>query len=115
MFKFEETTEQKKSERLEKILIVFEEHHARHTDASSRFEFEPEPIVEPIDVGGGTHRKYMTVVYKGTMAKLIRVSNKGNVWVKKITIDSPMFIDFLGNVSELPEDYVEYAMQLKII
>ena len=91
-----------------RILVCYEEHSGA-TGASSDWEFNPDPLEPPVFVGGGTHRKYLAVVKKGTVATLTRVSNRGNVRIIQITINEPVFLDFLGDESELPEDYVWYA------
>ena len=90
------------------ILVCYEEHSGA-TGASSDWEFDPAPLESPVFVGGGTHRKYLTLVEKGTVATLTRVSNRGNVRVVKVTINKPTFLDFLGGESKIPEDYIQYA------
>jgi len=94
-----------------RILLAFEEHNGR-TGAESRWNFKPSPLEEPVFVGGGTHRKYITIVEKGTRAILRRVSNRGNIRYEVIEIEEPAFLDFLGSVYSLPEDYVEEARHL---
>ena len=91
-----------------RVLVCYEEHSGA-MGASSDWQFEPNPLESPVFVGGGTHRKYLTVVKKGTVATLTRVSNRGNVRVVKVTISEPVFLDFLGGKKSLPEDYVWYA------
>ena len=91
-----------------RILVCYEEHSGA-TGASSDWRFDPVPLESPVFVGGGTHRKYLTIVERGTVATLTRVSNRGNVRVVKVTISEPVFLDFLGGKKSLPEDYVWYA------
>ncbi|MEM2189114.1 MAG: hypothetical protein QXG35_07260 [Nitrososphaerota archaeon] len=98
----------------ERIVVVYEEHFSRGL-ASTTFRFNPEPLTEPIFVGGGTHRKYLAIVKKGTQVTVTRVSNRGNITVKRITIDAPVFIDFLGNTWSLDEQYIEYAKSERLM
>ncbi|MEM2447870.1 MAG: hypothetical protein QXT14_02830 [Candidatus Bathyarchaeia archaeon] len=95
------------------VVIVFETHSGA-TGAKTSFEFQPEPLVSPVYVGGGTHRKYLTAVAKGTKVTMTRVSNRGNVKIKTFAIYFPVFIDFLGSVKPLPENYIKYAEKLKL-
>ncbi|MEO0202328.1 MAG: hypothetical protein ABIL37_01215 [candidate division WOR-3 bacterium] len=102
-------------EGMEKILIIYEEHNATHTDAYTSFSFDPKPLSEPKRIGGGTHKRYMTIVQKNTIAKIVRRSNRGNLRVMKIKIDTPVYIDFLGNCFALEEEDYELARTLNLI
>ncbi|MEM4497580.1 MAG: hypothetical protein QW692_02000 [Nitrososphaerota archaeon] len=98
----------------ERIPIVYEEHWSRGP-AKTIFNFEPKPLTSEVFVGGGTHKKFLTIVKKGTVVTVIRTSNRGNITVKKITVDSPIFIDFLGNTWPLDEKYIEFAKAEKLL
>ncbi|MEO0202330.1 MAG: hypothetical protein ABIL37_01225 [candidate division WOR-3 bacterium] len=100
---------------MEKVLIVYEEHHANHTNASTTFYFDPLPLEKPIFVGGRTHKKYMTIVKPGTKIIVKRISNRGNVSYKEIIAKKPMFIDFLGFEEELDEKYIRLAKEENLI
>ncbi|MEM2534042.1 MAG: hypothetical protein QXK12_08490 [Candidatus Nezhaarchaeales archaeon] len=95
----------------EKILLLVEEHVARKTNAETRFSFYPAPLSELIYVGGGAHRKYLLTVKKGTVVRLIRTSNKGNINVKEYVINEPIFIDYLGAVFPLEPKYFAIAKE----
>ena len=99
---------------VEKVVIAYETHAGR-SGAATTFAFAPEPLVEPTFIGGGTHRKYLTMVRKGTEVTVTRVSNRGNVTVRKVVIDKPVFIDFLGNSQDLDPALIEYAKRRGLI
>jgi len=96
---------------VEKVLLLVEEHVARKTNAETRFSFYPDPLSEPTFVGGGTHRKYLLTVRKGTVARLTRTSNRGNVTMKEYIIDKPVYIDYLGAVFPMPSKYFALAKE----
>jgi len=98
-------------EKTEKILVAFEEHNGS-TGAQSEWRFAPPPLEQPVFVGGGTHRKYITVVELGTKAILRRVSNRGNIRYTTVEIKEPAFLDFLGSVYPLPKNYEREARRL---
>lgn len=93
---------------MEKVLVVYEEHYSRGP-ARTEWHFDPKPLTMPEFVGGGTHRKFIAVFVKGTRAMCVRTSNRGNVHVREVLIEGNCFLDFLGNVCELPQKYVDYA------
>jgi len=93
-----------------RVLVCYEEHSGA-SGASSDWQFDPAPLKSPVFVGGGTHKKYLTIVKKGTTATLTRISNRGNVRVEKVIIDEPAFLDFVGGKSHLPDKYAWFAKQ----
>ena len=94
------------------VLVVYEEHVGSRTGASSRWFFEPQPITPPIFVGGGTHKKWLVTVLKGTKATLVRVSNRGNLSTVTFVIETPVFLDYLGGVSSLYEKYMRMMEEI---
>ncbi|MEM2313123.1 MAG: hypothetical protein QXP83_07860 [Candidatus Nezhaarchaeales archaeon] len=95
----------------EKILLLVEEHVARKTNAETRFSFYPAPLSEPMFVGGGTHKKYLLIVKKGTTVRVIRTSNRGNVNMKEYIVNEPMYVDYLGAVFPMPSKYFALAKE----
>ena len=94
----------------ERILICYEEHEGK-SGARSSWDFEPTPLEIPVFVGGGTHKKYLTIVKKETKATLLRVSNRGNIRYSTVIIQKPVFLSFLGGEADLPDKYKLYAEQ----
>lgn len=93
-------------------IIVFEEHQSLGI-ARSSWKFTPGLLMKPKYVGGNTHVKYISLAKKGTRATLIRISNRGNVTVKEVIINSDCFLDFLGEVHPLPDKYKKYLEYLE--
>jgi len=100
---------------VEKVLLLIEEHRAVNTSARTYFSFNPPPLSERVFVGGGTHRKYLLTVRKGTVVNFTRASNRGNLHTKVFTVDKPMYIDFLGSVFPLESKYFDFAKESKLL
>ena len=86
------------------VLASVEWHWAKHTEAESTWEFNPEPVAELWSGGGKTHRKRLYLMRVGTRATLRRITSRGNVWYRDFVIEAPVLIDFLGEVEPLPEN-----------
>lgn len=95
----------------ENVLFMYETHVSVKTEARSSFAFHPEPLTYPLFVGGGTHKKYLVLLRKGTKVVFTRTSNRGNVDVKEFIVEKPMFIDFLGFTGDIEPKYFALAKE----
>ena len=87
------------------IPIIYEEHNAKN-GAYTEWSFQPPPIYERF-LGGKTHTKVAAVVKKGTIARMVRLTHRGNLKVAKVKVDKPLFLGFLGGIRDLDPEIAE--------
>jgi len=93
------------------VVLIVEVHRAVNSPAKTEFRIPKEKIVKyrREDPKNRTHWREYYLLSAPTIVEAVRVSNRGNITVRKINVVANTYIDFMLNTREPTPEELEAA------